>query len=343
MASNKLDTCGMQHSMSSCKPLVSDGAELSHVWTHTAQRMQWYSSQSMWTTCLSWEKLPHKSSHITVQGNVSHIIGLNMHYNHEAHTLLIDQSGYIEGIIAKFGMDKAWTALMPATESINTLKPQEGDMASTEEVQHYASLVGSLLWIAQGSKPDITFAVGRCARFVVNPSGEHLMATKRILRYLKGTMGIGLSTKVPAGGQLLSRWANSAWAGSHDCRRSTTGYIFTINRLICSWSLQLQPTVANSSVEAEYMVLAAAARELLWASMFLRKLEQPVSKTAGIHVSTGTSTIHSCDGELAFNRDVPVLHSNSSGARAITSDPQHFKRMKHIVIAHFFLCDKVTS
>ncbi|KAJ1598439.1 hypothetical protein NDA14_000639 [Ustilago hordei] len=88
---------------------------------------------------------------ITDQGNVSHIIGLNVDYDRKARTLLINQSGYIEGILMKFGMDKAWAALTPATEAINTLGPWEGDPASAEEIHHYASLVGSLLWIAQGS------------------------------------------------------------------------------------------------------------------------------------------------------------------------------------------------
>ncbi|KAJ1033348.1 hypothetical protein NDA13_001340 [Ustilago tritici] len=150
-----------------------------------------------------WQQLSSVFS-ITNQGNVSHIIGLNVHYDQEAHTLSIDQSGYIEGVIVKFGMDQAWTASTPATESINSLKPREGDTASTEEVQYYTSLIGSLLWIAQGTRPDIMFTVGRCAQFVANPSGKHLAAAKHILRYLKGMMEIGLSTRALAGKQLLA-------------------------------------------------------------------------------------------------------------------------------------------
>ncbi|SOV09013.1 uncharacterized protein UDID_18233 [Ustilago sp. UG-2017a] len=147
----------------------------------------------------------------------------------------VKSSGYIKGILTKFGMDEAWAASTPATETINTLRPQ-GDTASNEE-----------------------------------------------------------------------------------------------------------PTVANSSVEAEYVVLAGATRELLWTSMFLCELQQPAAKTAGIHVSAGTSIIHSCNGELVFDWSVPVLYSDSSGAQAIASDPQHFKRTKHIDIAHFFLQDEVAN
>ncbi|KAJ1040540.1 hypothetical protein NDA10_007415 [Ustilago hordei] len=118
---------------------------------------------------------------ITDQGSVSHIIGLNIHYNCDTHTLSINQSRYIEGIIMKFGMDQAWAASTPVTDMINTLKPCKGDNASTKEICHYMSIVGSLLWVTQGSRLDIAFAVGQCARFVANPSGEHLTAAKHVL------------------------------------------------------------------------------------------------------------------------------------------------------------------
>lgn len=245
--------------------------------------------------------------------------------------LSIDQSGYIEGVLTKFGMDEAWAAPTPATEMINTLGPREGDTASAEEVRHYASLVGSLLWVAQGSRPDIALAVGRCARFVTNPSGEHLAVAKRVLRYLKGTAGVSLMVRTPTSKRILAGWADSNWAGSCDCRRSTSGYVFTIGGLVCSWSSRLQPTVANSSVEAEYVALAAVARELLWTSMFLQELEQPAPRTAEIHVSAKTSIIHSHDGELAYDRNVPVLYSDSSGARAITNDPLSYILIRWIV------------
>ncbi|SAM86304.1 uncharacterized protein UBRO_20337 [Ustilago bromivora] len=125
--------------------------------------------------------------------------------------------GYIEGILTKFRMDKVWTASTLATEAINSLKPRERDSTSAEEVRHYTSLMGSLLWIAQGSRPDITFAVGRCAQFVANPSREHLAAAKHILSYLKGTIRISLLAKAPVSKQILVGWADSDWASSRNC------------------------------------------------------------------------------------------------------------------------------
>ncbi|SAM83157.1 uncharacterized protein UBRO_20738 [Ustilago bromivora] len=99
---------------------------------------------------------------ITDQGNISHIIGMNITYDHEVHTLSIDQSGYIEGTLEKFGMSDAWAVHSPATEAINTMGPRQGDTASAKEIRHYTSLVGSLLWITQGTCPDIAFAVSQC-------------------------------------------------------------------------------------------------------------------------------------------------------------------------------------
>ena len=156
-------------------------------------------------------------------------------------------------------------------------------------------------------------------------------------------MRINLSAREPISEPILAGWADSDWAGSCNCCKLTSGYIFAIDGLICSWSSRLQPTVANSSVEAEYVALAGAARELIWTMMFLSKLRQSAPTTTGIQVSAGMSIIHSHDRRLSFDWNVPVLYSDSSGACAIASNPQHFKRTKHIDIAHFFLWDEVAS
>ncbi|SAM82184.1 uncharacterized protein UBRO_20643 [Ustilago bromivora] len=254
---------------------------------------------------------------ITDQGNVSHIIGMKVKYDREAHTLSIDQSGYIKGTLEKF--------------------------ASEEETKHYASLVGSLLWIKQGTHPNIAFAVGRCTQFIANPSGEHLIAAKWILKYLKGTIDISLVAKGTSDRQMLTGWADSDWAGSQDCHRLTSEYVLVVDSFICSWSSCLQPTVANSSVEVEYVTLAAAAREMLWTSMFLHELDQSLPKMLVIHVTVGTTVLHPCNGDLALNLTIPILYSNSSGVCTIANDPQHSKRMKHIDIVHFFLRDEVAD
>ncbi|SAM83164.1 uncharacterized protein UBRO_20743 [Ustilago bromivora] len=143
--------------------------------------------------------------------------------------------------------------------------------------------------------------------------------------------------------QMLTGWADSNWAGLRDCHCSTSGYVFVVDDFICSWSSHLQLTVVNSSVEVEYVTLAAAAREMLWTSMFLHELDQSLPKMSVIHVTVGTTAVHSCNRDLVLNPTIPILYGNSSGAHTITNDLQHFKRSKHIGIAHFFLQDKVAD
>ncbi|SOV02068.1 uncharacterized protein UDID_04965 [Ustilago sp. UG-2017a] len=74
---------------------------------------------------------------------VTHIISMNIKYDHEAHTLSIDQSRYIKEILEKFSMSDAWTVHSAATEVINTMGPCQEDKASAKEIRLYASLVGS--------------------------------------------------------------------------------------------------------------------------------------------------------------------------------------------------------
>ncbi|SAM84249.1 uncharacterized protein UBRO_21082 [Ustilago bromivora] len=102
-------------------------------------------------------------------------------------------------------------------------------------------------------------------------------------------------------------------------------------------------TIANSLVKAKYIALAAVAREMLWTSMFLRELGQSLPRTSAICVTAKTSALHSHDQGLVLDPTIPILYSDLSGARVIANDPQHFKRMKHINIAHFFLWDKVAD
>ncbi|SAM85924.1 uncharacterized protein UBRO_20940 [Ustilago bromivora] len=154
---------------------------------------------------------------------------------------------------------------------------------------------------------------------------------------------VSLAASQVNGRQMLTGWMDSDWVGSQECCRSMTGYIFAIDRFICSWSSRLQPTVANSLVKAEYVALAAAAREMLWASMFLHKLNQSLPRTSAIHITAKTLVLHLHNGELALTLTILILYSDLSGARVIANNPQHFKRTKHINIIHFFLRDEVAD
>ncbi|XP_070007356.1 uncharacterized mitochondrial protein AtMg00240-like [Nicotiana sylvestris] len=85
----------------------------------------------------------------------------------------------------------------------------------------YRGIIGSLLYLT-ASKPDIVFSVGLCARFQSNPNESHLKATKKNLRYLKGTQDMFLY--YPSGDSFnLSRYADAYYACYFMDRKNTSG------------------------------------------------------------------------------------------------------------------------
>ncbi|GKA20512.1 hypothetical protein Tco_0700501 [Tanacetum coccineum] len=115
-------------------------------------------------------------------------------------------------------------------------------------------MIGSLMYLTT-SRPDIMFAVCACARFQVTPKTSHLLAVKRIFRYLKGKPTLGLWYSRDSPFELVA-YTDSDYAGATQDRKSTTGGCqFLGNRLI-SWQCKKQTVVATSTTKAEYVATA---------------------------------------------------------------------------------------
>ena len=115
------------------------------------------------------------------------------------NTIWITQSTYIKRAIEQLGMANYNPSKTPMDLGCQQKKDsflQKGEwveyQATKEEQQGYQSLVGTLLWIACQTRPDIAFAVGKCSRYTANPSPDHDKALKRIFRYLAETPDLGL-------------------------------------------------------------------------------------------------------------------------------------------------------
>ena len=101
-----------------------------------------------------------------------------------------------------------------------------------------------------------------------SPTDVHFEAVKRILRYLKGTLGSGLPIHHSPVPSLLVAYSDADWAGCPDTRRSTTGYCVFLGKTLISWSAKKQRTVSRSSAEAEYRALAHACADTIWIRVF---------------------------------------------------------------------------
>jgi hypothetical protein len=155
-------------------------------------------------------------------------------------------------------------------------------------------------------------------KFGACPEKLHLEAFKCVLRYLKGTVGFGLRLGGKDDGVDLIGWANSDWAQDPDSRRSITGYVFDVAGGSVSWASKKQPTVALSTVEAEYMAASNATKEAIWLRVLLEDLGFPQTQATTIHDDS--------KGCIALSRRT-VLHSC----------------MKHIAIHHHFICERIKS
>jgi hypothetical protein len=172
--------------------------------------------------------------------------------------------------------------------------------------------VGSLLYPANCTRPDIAQAVGILARYMSCATVEHWRIAKSVLSYLAGTSEHGL--KYGTKQKKLEGFCDANHAGDVDTRRSTTGYVFTLAGAAISWGSKLQPTVAYSTVEAEYMSAAHAAKEALW----IKKLVNDLGNQCG----------------------AVLIQCNNQGTLQLIKHPISSQRSKHIDISHHFVRER---
>jgi len=129
-------------------------------------------------------------------------------------------------------------------------------------MKQYRGMIGSLLYLS-ASRPDIMFSVCMCARFQSNPKQSHLSAVKRIIRYLVGTINLGLGYPKNSTCNLIG-YSDSDFAGSKNDRKSTSGTCQFIGPALVSWHSKKQNSVALSTAEAEYIFAGSCCAQILW-------------------------------------------------------------------------------
>ena len=127
----------------------------------------------------------------------------------------------------------------------------------------FQELIGSLLFLAKTTRPDIAFATSKLSQFMSCWNETHFKAAKDVLRYLQGTQMLGLEYS-KAANLILKGFCDSDYAACKTSRKSISGYCFYVNNSLITWGSQKQSVVAVSSTEAEYISLANAAKEAVW-------------------------------------------------------------------------------
>ena len=151
------------------------------------------------------------------------------------------------------------------------------------------------------TRPDLMFIVSLISRYMERPTESHLLAVKRALRYVKGTVSFGIFYK-KGGSEELIGYTDSDYAGDQDDRKSTSGYVFLMSSGAISWSSKKQPVVTLSTIEAEFIAATSSACQFMWLRRILKSLNQVQS----------SPTVMYCDNISAIKLSKnPVMHGHS--------------------------------
>ncbi|RVW77298.1 Retrovirus-related Pol polyprotein from transposon TNT 1-94 [Vitis vinifera] len=229
-------------------------------------------------------------------GEVDTILGIKVKRNSGGYAL--NQTHYIEKVVSKFSHLKIKDANTPFDSSI---KLEKNDGRSVAQLE-YASAIGSLMYAAQCTRADISFAVSKLSRFTSNPSVEHWKAIGRVLGYLKNTKELSLQySKFPA---IIEGYSDASWISSVGDNLSTTGWVFTLGGGAVSWGSKKQTCISHSTMEAEFIALAATGKEAEW----LRDLMMDIPFTAN---NVSTVSIH-CDSQATLARAYSGVYNGKS-------------------------------
>ncbi|XP_057469630.1 secreted RxLR effector protein 161-like [Actinidia eriantha] len=151
---------------------------------------------------------------------------------------------------------------------------QRDDERKHMENVPYTNVVGALLYAIDCTRPNISHAISMVSRYMHNPEKVHWQAVKWILRYIQGTIDVGLKyQREDKVGHLSVGYVDSDYARDLDKRISITGYVFTMAGGPVCWRSTLQLTVAQSTTETEYMVVTEAFKEAIWLHNLINDLE----------------------------------------------------------------------
>lgn len=247
-------------------------------------------------------------------GELHHTLGMEITRDEISGNITLSQTQYTKKIIQRMGMENCNPVEKPLDTNVKLLNKHTGT-SSDDDRQYYMVGIGSLIFLSKGSRPDITYAVQHLAQFSQNPGPAHITALKHLFRYLKGSPNLGITY---GNSDLNLRvYSDADWGNDLTDRKSISGYVCKLGGGAITWSSKKQPTVAKSTMEAEYMALSHAVSEVLWLRSLLNEINIP-------------------------QPTIPINVDNQSAIK-FGENPMFHARSKHIDIKHHFIRDHLAS
>nr|GEY35179.1 copia protein [Tanacetum cinerariifolium] len=253
---------------------------------------------------------PEGRFEMSLMGEMKFLLGLQIQQS--PRSIFINQAKYALKILHKHGIDKGQSIGTPMAT-----KPKlDADLSGNPVDQtDYHSKIGPLMYLTS-SRPDIVQAVCFCSRYQSRPTKKHLKEVKRIFRYLRGTVNMGLwYTKGSSFG--LTAFSDVDQVGCIDSRKSTSGGIQFLGDKLVSWMSMKQNCTAMSEAKVEYVALSVSCAQVMWMRTQLQ--------------------------DYGFNYNKIPLYCDSQSAIAISCNPIQHSRTKQIHTRYHFIKEQVEN
>ncbi|XP_031274933.1 uncharacterized protein LOC116133363 [Pistacia vera] len=261
----------------------------------------------------------HRHSRIKDLGEPKYFLGIDI--ARFAAGISLSQRKYVLELVSDSGLSTCKPSAIPVEQNTK-LSTQQYDNATSvldndpplKDPSSYQRLVGRLIYLTM-TRPDISYAVHILSQFMHGPKQSHMDAATKVLKYLKGCLGLGLL--LPRNGNLnMAADCDSDWATCPMTRKSLTCFCIKLGGSLISWKTKKQSTVSLFSAEAKYRAMAKATCEIIWILVLLKDLGAEVRKPV-------------------------VLYCDNKAANDIAANPVFHERTKHIEIDCHFVRDKI--
>jgi Reverse transcriptase (RNA-dependent DNA polymerase)/Integrase core domain/GAG-pre-integrase domain len=242
-------------------------------------------------------------------GELEYFLGIQLFRDRATRRIHINQTGYINTILERFGMTECKPASTPMASGTKLLKSDGENMVNQHQ---YQSMVGSQMYGMLSTRPDIAYLLSQISQFSSAPNATHESAAKRGLRYLSATKDIGITYDGHKGLEMKA-YSDADYATGED-RKSISGMVITLGGGAVSYQSKKQSTVATSTTEAEYMAVANAVKEVIWIQLLLKEL-----------------------GRYGHVDGQDMLYSDNQAAIALAHNPEYHARTKHIDVQYHFI------
>ncbi|WOG98596.1 hypothetical protein DCAR_0417940 [Daucus carota subsp. sativus] len=209
--------------------------------------------------------LLHQKFTIKDLGDLKYFLGVEVLRTSDG--IHLNQRKYILDLLAAAHLSDCNSADFPLSKGLHL---STNDVPKLPDPEKYRRIIGKLLYLNL-TRPDISYAVQQLSQFLQAPAQPHYEAALHVLRYLKGTLNVGLFYKADCPLHLTA-YSDADWGTCSFSAKSLSGYAVFLGSSLISWKTKKQKTVSKSSAESEYRSMSYTTSELIWIEGLLQDL-----------------------------------------------------------------------